>query len=140
MTQQKYSLRTRFLILTAAVIGSWFLIFAAAHAEDRPSIEDINRAVNDQRGYNDPDATYSDGVYDCEDYAHDKIVALRAAGYIASEQPRMWRVIAGRGGPHAVVLLSGDRVMDNRFRGIANKQDLIDYHGYVFERPMMYVK
>lgn len=72
-------------------------------------VDHVNRAVN--RSF-EPRAPYADpngdGVWDCENYAAEKLARLRNAG-VDADAVSLWRVHTAEGASHAVLVVRATR-------------------------------
>lgn len=80
---------------------------------DRPTvrlIDDVNRTVNRAFAYGSPlDDPNGDGVFDCENYAAEKMARLVASGRIPAADMALWRATTRNGGSHAVLVIRATR-------------------------------
>jgi predicted transglutaminase-like cysteine proteinase len=65
----------------------------------------VNRAFAPLAPFADPDG---DGVWDCENYAAEKLARLRNAG-VDADAVSLWRVDTSRGESHAVLVVQATR-------------------------------
>ena len=123
-------------------LAAWALlacvVMAATRSEER-LLERVNQAVNQEMTFQPDDDQYGrDRVVidppsrrgDCEDYAFSKLARLLQAGF-PGERMSVVRVVDETGAIHAVLLVDGELVLDNRFAWIERKQ-VLERYGYRF--------
>jgi len=115
-----------FGVVVGFFLAGYLLTFALAD----DSVSRINLEAN--RVAPRLDATLPDGVYDCEDYAFAKILALWSAGLGALDPHAVVVRIPGSAQLHMVVELSDGRVLDNRYGRVQTRAGLEKWPGYVF--------
>ena len=113
-------------------------VLAATGSEQR-LMERINQAVNRELSFQPDEEQYGRDVIavepsskrgDCDDYVFTKLARLFQAGF-PGERMAVLRVTNEKGAPHAVLIVDGDWVLDNRFAWIEHKATLERY-GYRF--------
>ena len=125
------------LIWALLILGAVLLFCGCAHAE---TLDHLNQRVNaairpcDTRaGPCAPDFTPYVAIGDCKSYAATKRAELLKAGYV-SERLAIWAMRIGPGEFHAVLVVDGAEVLDNRFPYTESRPDL-ERIGYVFMWP-----
>lgn len=106
------------ILVAVAVLAAVYLALGFACTVTAATLQDagrVNREVNREFVYGAPYPRW-DGVWDCEDYAVEKGLRLRARG-VPAEHLRVWDVALPDGSRHAVLelaLASGPVILDNR--------------------------
>lgn len=117
---------TTFALATAAHAAPVDLDHGGQQLLDRVNRE-VNRSFEPLAPYADPDG---DGVWDCENYAAEKMARLLNAG-VDADAMSLWRVDTLRGESHAVLVVSAvrrgrpvDLVLDNLSQWTIRRADL----------------
>lgn len=134
----------RVLALIAAVgacaaFWTWAGSSLAATPEEVRQLERVNTRVNRSIRYESDMAQYGQperwvayppsGRGDCEDYAFTKEAELKRAGFASHRLRVRMDVLDERGGRHAVLVVDGEWVLDNRFTRVERIESLRRY-GY----------
>lgn len=127
-------------VFWAVIVWIVWAVATAQTREEMRTIEIVNQAVNasirprpDFPGHlyiqQGPDDEPTEG--DCDDYARAKYLRLIALGFAASRL-ELATVRTETGEPHAVLIVDGDIVLDNRFPWTQSREGLIRFR-YRFE-------
>lgn len=133
--------RKSILCIGALALAASFVsapAFSATRAEMRV-IDRVHREVGRQIQYEadlpGEGMTIEPTRGDCEDYAATKMHRLLALGF-APERMVIMVVLTERNEPHAVLVIDGEVVLDNRYDGRSETRAFLTRHGYSLWSPL----